>query len=158
MKICIRCKIEKEAEEFHLSSNSLDGRQPYCKPCKREIDAETYSRGGTEYKRRKLLRQQAAAQENAERIFDYLLQHPCVDCGESDPIVLEFDHIKGEKKFNLSDIIQRYGRWETIKAEMEKCDARCANCHRRITASRSDSKRHKLYKLWQESRSGEDKG
>ena len=28
----------------------------------------------------------------------------CVDCGESNPIILEFDHIKGEKKSNVSDM------------------------------------------------------
>jgi hypothetical protein len=148
MKVCTRCKIEKGEDDFHRSSHFKDGRQRYCKACRKILDAEIYAKGGEEYKRRKLLRQQAAAQTNAELIFEYLLQHPCVDCGESDPLVLEFDHVRGEKKHNLSDLIQKYGRWETIKAEIDKCDARCANCHRRITAKRIGNKR---YKLWLES-------
>ena len=148
MKTCIKCKTEKAEDEFHRYSRSEDGRQSYCKVCKKSIDAQTYIRGGDEYKRRKLQRQQAAAHRNAERIFDYLMQHPCVDCGEADPLVLEFDHVRGEKKRNLADLVQRYGRWETIKTEIDKCDVRCANCHRRATAKRVGNKR---YKLWLES-------
>ena len=55
----------------------------------------------------------------------------CIDCGESDPIVLDFDH-QLDKKFCIS----RY-RGHGIKAlegEIAKCVVRCSNCHRRKTA------------------------
>lgn len=69
---------------------------------------------------------------NKERIYEYLLVHPCVDCGESDPIVLEFDHVRGTKKKNVSRMAcgSTYS-WTAIKIEIDKCDIRCANCHRR---------------------------
>lgn len=60
--------------------------------------------------------------------------NPCVDCGENDILVLEFDHVRGEKKFNISTRIATSTRWETIKSEIDKCEVRCANCHRRKTA------------------------
>jgi hypothetical protein len=147
MKVCPRCKTEKPLDAFHRSSLRRDGVQSICKLCRKQVDADTYLRGGEEYKRRKLMRQRETAIRNGERVFNYLREHPCVDCGESDPIVLEFDHVRGEKKVNISDLIRRYGSWDTIQAEIEKCDVRCANCHRRATAKRQG---HQRYLLWQE--------
>ncbi|MFL5733498.1 MAG: hypothetical protein ACJ78Q_09880 [Chloroflexia bacterium] len=60
-------------------------------------------------------------------------------------MVLEFDHVSGEKKGNISELALRYGSWETILAEIAKCEVRCANCHRRITAKRIGNQR---YVLW----------
>jgi len=65
-------------------------------------------------------------------IWNYLLNHPCVDCAERDPIVLEFDHIK-VKLMAVSKLIS-HGSINNIKLEIEKCEVRCANCHRRKTA------------------------
>jgi hypothetical protein len=61
-------------------------------------------------------------------VYEYLLTHPCVDCGEKDPVVLQFDHVRGVK---LSTITNIRGSFERLKAEMEKCEVRCANCHLR---------------------------
>lgn len=64
--------------------------------------------------------------------LDYLRKHPCIDCGEKDPVVLDFDHRdESEKRMNVSDIIiESYG-FKALLEEIEKCDVRCANCHRR---------------------------
>ena len=101
--------------------------------------------GGEEYKARKRERQRVIAARNSQLIFDYLLEHPCVDCGESDVVVLEFDHVQGEKKYNISDLARRYSSWKTVKAEIDKCEVRCANCHRRITAKRAGNSRNMLF-------------
>ena len=58
----------------------------------------------------------------------YLRDHPCVDCGESDLRVLEFDHVRGDK---FKSIAQMYSYClQRIMTEIAKCDVRCANCHR----------------------------
>lgn len=67
-------------------------------------------------------------------IRDYLSEHPCVDCGEHDFVVLDFDHVRGEKVKAISKMVSSAGySLETIQKEIDKCDVRCANCHRRRT-------------------------
>jgi len=67
-------------------------------------------------------------------LAEYLSDHPCVDCGESDPVVLEFDHRDvAAKSFMIADAVRNGTSVATIMAEVEKCDVRCANCHRRRT-------------------------
>jgi|HubBroStandDraft_1064217.scaffolds.fasta_scaffold01201_19 hypothetical protein len=74
--------------------------------------------------------QSKVSERNARIVWEYLLQHPCVDCGERDPIVLEFDHVQGNKVNLISVLIHRCSKG-TLQLEIEKCEVRCANCHRR---------------------------
>jgi cytochrome c len=64
-------------------------------------------------------------------VRDYLLSHPCVDCGETDPVVLQFDHL-GDKVMNVSMMRARRYKEASIAAEIAKCEVRCANCHLRM--------------------------
>ena len=72
--------------------------------------------------------------ERAALLVEYFRGHPCVDCGEDDPLVLEFDHIQ-EKAFSIAQGL-RERSWQSILDEIEKCEVVCANCHRRRTARR----------------------
>jgi len=66
-----------------------------------------------------------------EYVDEYLRTHPCVDCGETDPIYLEFDHrIPADKTTNISRAIRSMGM-ERLMKEIEKCDIRCANDHKK---------------------------
>jgi hypothetical protein len=79
-------------------------------------------------------RKRARVEERMRYLVDYLRSHPCVDCGEADPLVLEFDHLAG-KRFAISQGFS--GRnWQSVLDEIAKCDVVCANCHRRRTAGR----------------------
>lgn len=69
-----------------------------------------------------------------EFILSYLKENPCVDCGENDIRCLEFDHVRGDKSKNISAMKSNNYSVEFIKSEIEKCDVRCANCHRRRTS------------------------
>jgi len=143
-KRCFKCGIDKPNTEYHRSSRNKDGLLSYCKSCKKEVDAETYRGRDAEWRQRKRNRQRAIANRNSRLVLAYLQTCSCVDCGESDPLVLEFDHVRGEKKYNIGDLIRRYSSWETIQAEIAKCEVRCANCHRRATAKRQGMHRYLL--------------
>lgn len=76
------------------------------------------------------------------KIKEYLLAHPCIDCGESDIVVLEFDHCRGDKKLAVASMIHRNYSWKVVLEEIGKCDVRCANCHRRKTAKERNHYRY----------------
>ena len=69
-------------------------------------------------------------------IAAYLAEHSCVDCGESDPEVLDFDHVRGKKTAAISLLARRGYSLAKLIAEVALCEVRCANCHRRITRFR----------------------
>lgn len=134
MKTCNRCKETKPVSEFNKKRES--GVQPYCRPCQGEYQREYYESGrgavleniyGNRKKRKKDI-----------RLFlgDYYATHPCVDCGETDITVLDFDHLL-EKNFGINKAIADVMSIDKIKAELENGEVRCSNCHRRITAERS---------------------
>lgn len=81
-------------------------------------------------------------QDTKSKVIDYLRVRACVDCGESDIIVLEFDHTEDNKSYGVSEMIGNGMKWESVLKEIEKCEVVCANCHRRRTASRSSSYRN----------------
>jgi hypothetical protein len=133
MKRCSTCGDEKALSEFNRRAKAHDGLQSRCRECSRHW----YLRNRAEHivNVRKIA-ERARAQRRA-KLLAYLLEHPCVDCGERDPCVLEFDHVRGIKEGNISHLLQN-ASWQRVEAEIAKCEVRCANCHRRATARRAD--------------------
>lgn len=68
------------------------------------------------------------------QLFNFLSKKSCIDCGESDPIVLEFDHKDTALKFkSISSMLSGHYSWISLLREIKKCEIRCANCHRKKT-------------------------
>jgi hypothetical protein len=76
-------------------------------------------------------------------LADYLESAPCVDCGEGDPVVLDFDHV-GVKRHGVVELAYREASIASLKREIAVCAVRCANCHRRRTAIQQGHLRHHL--------------
>lgn len=127
MKTCADCRQTKPLEEFGTDAGRSDGRNPYCRVCKR--------RQGAEYRQRHRVKERArhaARQASRTRFIQAVkLTVGCVDCGYADdPAELHFDHRDGEtKEFNIA---VGWGLSLTrIVAEIEKCEVRCNPCHQR---------------------------
>ncbi len=54
----------------------------------------------------------------------------CQKCSENHPACLVFHHRDpSTKKYEVSVLVQRISKRETILTEIAKCDVLCANCH-----------------------------
>jgi hypothetical protein len=63
-------------------------------------------------------------------------QRGCVDCGyKGHPVALDFDHRPGTVKLSSVAALVTCS-WDSIIAEIKKCDVVCANCHRIRTYER----------------------
>ena len=137
MKICIKCEETKPFDKFSFRTTNKDGYQTHCKACAANYQKEWYS----ENKKWRILqihqRQDRLRNINRIKLVTYLQYHPCVDCGESDPIVLQFDHVKGKER-NISEMVSSGCTWNAIVLEIRKCEVRCANCHLKVTAKRGN--------------------
>lgn len=132
MKRCCRCKRLRRRTSFSKNRRRADGLQSTCKDCAK-VDHRNYYRSNK------------AAQRERDRnyrtrilhwFFEQLVGRACVDCGESDPVTLDFDH-RGNKTECVSVMVFSGFGQERIAAEIAKCDVRCANCHRRKTHGRT---------------------
>jgi len=135
MKTCTQCAKEKPLEEFYKHTARKDGRQSYCKECAKK-HFKTWKDLTPERQARQSEWKKNRVAENRQLLVDYFKTHPCVDCFEDNIVVLEFDHVRGEKKNNVGTLMARGSSWEKILEEIAKCEVRCANCHRKVTAER----------------------
>jgi len=133
-KVCPRCKATKPIADFPKRDRKSKSPGAYCLPCTRAFNREYYSRSDSTKQRLRVHRNSKMYRaRNRRHLWNYLLSHPCVDCGERDPVVLEFDHIKPKRK-SVSRLASSSVCWSKVEAEIARCEVRCANCHRRRTA------------------------
>ncbi len=134
MRICNRCKIEKPLDEFSFKNKERGIKHGYCKKCGRFYLKSHYEKNKKYYLLKAYKRNKRIRSEIRKYLHDYLKKHPCLHCGEKDPIVLEFDHLPNFIKTSDVSILGRNHNLNTIKEEIVKCQVLCANCHRRKTA------------------------
>lgn len=139
MKKCYVCEEEKELSCFGKNNggHSKDGLTFMCLDCKRDGENSRYKQND-ERKKYLLAKNQRASSRNRLGVYEYLEKHPCVDCGEKNIILLDFDHIGGNKKYEISRMIRTSYAWKTIMEEISKCEVVCSNCHRLRTAQRAN--------------------
>jgi hypothetical protein len=144
MKVCTRCGPPAQPiENFAMRNRKTGGRQYICRKCQSQYVQAHYHANRAMYIEKARVRNTKQTQINAEFMIEYLSNHPCVDCGESDIIVLEFDHLR-DKVADVSVLARGGYSIEAIQREIDKCEVVCANCHRRRTARRAGTYRYRL--------------
>lgn len=132
-KQCYKCKKRKPLSSFNKNRYRRDGLQSICRSCSNARSRQYYKENTEEHK--KVIQAQNKKRIDANRAFvlEFLLSNPCLDCGETDPVVLEFDHLR-DKVDTVKNLVSAGCSLARIQTEIEKCQVLCANCHRRKTA------------------------
>ena len=134
MKCCAKCRKIKPESEFAFKNKENGLLISYCKECNRDYQRNHYKNNRSNYHTKRKEWRAKFRIEIREKVIKYFEAHPCVDCGEKDFAVLEFDHVRGDKKGNIANLIANDTSWLAINEEINKCDVRCANCHKRRSA------------------------
>lgn len=133
MKNCTKCKTLKELTNFNKRSDNKEKYQSWCKQC-------LYAHVNNTYKTKPHRKERFKAwtrsyQDKAEEfVHSHLLKNPCTNCGESNILALQFDHLR-DKKFEIGFAITKGYSIKTIETEIAKCQVLCANCHSIKTAN-----------------------
>jgi len=135
VKVCSKCGLPQPLDSFSIRNRSRGTWHPTCKSCQNEYVRRHYQTHRSAYIEKARTRNERQRRANEAFLVQYYSSHPCVDCGESDVVVLEFDHLR-DKEANISALLRGYSL-EALKREIAKCDVVCANCHRRRTAQRA---------------------
>ncbi|KKL50104.1 hypothetical protein LCGC14_2308860 [marine sediment metagenome] len=110
---CVGCEKLFRATDFLLTD--LKNGLPRCKPCKESMGVKPGR----------------MRRDDIKAHVRYLKGVPCADCGiPYSPWVMDFDHVRGKKKFNLSRAYRKVSSIRRTSEEASKCEVVCANCHR----------------------------
>ena len=120
MKVCKVCGRE-------LPEDMFDEGRHQCKDCRKNYRKER-RKSHPEIHRK----QEARRQKRVGEWFNSL-KTPCIVCGESEPVCIDFHHINPEEKdFTIGK--HRGKAREILEKEISKCVCLCSNCHRKVHA------------------------
>jgi hypothetical protein len=136
-KICRKCKKRKHIDQFYLA---LCGKRQYpmgtCKKCY----SAKYCLPSPKTRKHKLEKARIYRSQRhkiLKKMLDTYKDHPCMDCRKRYPlVVMDLDHVRGNKVEPLSHLAWSGTSEENMRAELEKCEVVCSNCHRIRTFSR----------------------
>lgn len=149
-KRCPKCGKDKWTASYEIKiykvkkKSGYEKRQylsPYCRDCKNARNRDDFHNKKKSRKKSINQSRKNRIETNRKNMLEYLSDKSCVDCGESDPVVLEFDHEPGVHKRDCVSRLVDKASWKSILEEIGKTQIVCVNCHRIRTF-----KRHGWYK------------
>jgi hypothetical protein len=128
---CRTCKTWKPKNEFNYRDVNRCLLQYDCRECQQGHRRNSYAnhRETTRASNDEWTRN--AVDTANDYFYHYFFAHPCIDCGCTNILTLTFDHVRGKKHLNVSEMVSKGRSIETIKEEIRKCEVVCFNCHMR---------------------------
>jgi hypothetical protein len=127
MATCTSCGETKGLSEFGFRNAAAGRRQKACKACVAAHGRQHYLANKPSYIARNNRLSRARTLALKPRIWDYVAEHPCVNCGLADPLILEFDHVgPSTKRKTINKLVRQAYSWFAIRAEIEHCEVRAA--------------------------------
>jgi 5-methylcytosine-specific restriction endonuclease McrA len=139
-KTCTKCGEDKLLSDYFVRDKKTGRMHAQCKECYKTHRQSYYTAHYQKY-RQDYLERAKKSRNRLKTIFRtnmiaYLIDKSCVECGEHDARVLEFDHVDpSQKKFMISQAVKLGYAWKDVLQELKKCQVLCANCHKRRTAT-----------------------
>ena len=141
IKKCSRCNKYKFRWQYNKNRAKKDGLQYQCRPCQHDYhNKKWYPSKRKEHIKSVKLNKLKRRRYNYTKVIEEYFVKGCSDCGERDIQVLEFDHVRGIKRRvgnrgaeGVSYLIRHGYKWETVQEEIDKCEGRCRNCHKKKT-------------------------
>lgn len=131
--LCVKCKINKSPSFFNWKNKREGKRHTTCRECQKTVRRDWYERN----REHAIAYSKQSASEirnrNKAYVVEHLEAHPCEHCGEADPVVLEFHHLR-DKETEICRMVTNGVSIRRLDNEIKKCQVLCANCHRRETA------------------------
>src|SRR5215472_5925707 len=117
-KWCYKCDRVLPITFFPINRARRDGRATMCSECKKDYNDAYYARTKTRFDADRRAHARKVSADLLENLCKYLQSHPCVDCGETDFVVLQFDHLR-DKEFDISRALMHRMAWPRILEEIE---------------------------------------
>jgi hypothetical protein len=129
IKKCTKCGVPKGLEEFQFKNKALGRRNSWCRSCVAPHQHSHYLANKQRYIEENSRRRRELRDKTRVDIENYFKSHPCADCGEADPVALDFHHVLGDKKFEIGQYLSY--SIKKLWPEIRKCIVLCSNCHRK---------------------------
>lgn len=134
------CKKELEESNFSIKRETETSiiYQSYCRDCNKLYQKEHYSKNTNAYKKKEQNKRKEYRIVNKQHLLTFFASG-CKDCGETDLVVLECDHVSQSiKRFDIATAMYKTSE-KVFLDELNKCEPVCANCHKRRTAKQFGS-------------------
>lgn len=129
MKICNKCKIERNLDDYNIRS-STKKLNTICKFCEREYKLKHYYNN----KESHFIRNNKTNKKLKQIVLEYKLNNSCKVCNETHPACLDFHHLDPKLKTKEIGVIMKWGSSKKLLEEIDKCIILCSNCHRKLHA------------------------